>query len=136
MKSITGKLGEYQDNIPALSSLDIVDYERVFKVHTATNNDKQFYFYNILNKIEFPENIDSNILGLYTAKSNEPLTTTSFNIYEDIKSWWIIYLLNKNVLKTQFFVKGGQQLQYILPESRTFIYSQITSATVYDNQHF
>jgi hypothetical protein len=136
MKSITGKLGEYQDNIPALSSLDIIDYERVFKVHTAINNDKQFYFYNILNKIEFPENIDSNILGLYTAKANEPLTTTSFNIYEDIKSWWIIYLLNKNVLKTQFFVKGGQQLQYILPESRTFIYSQITSSTVYDNQHF
>jgi len=136
MKSITGKLGEYQDNIPALSSLDIIDYERVFKVHTATNNDKQFYFYNILNKIEFPENIDSDILGFYTAKSNEPLTTTSFNIYDDIKSWWIIYLLNKTVLKTQFFVKGGQQLQYILPEFRTFIYSQITSSTVYDNQHF
>jgi len=136
MKSITGKLGEYQDNIPSLSSLDIEDYERVFKVHTATNNDKQFYFYNILNKIEFPDNIDSNILGLYTAKSNEPLTTTSYNIYDDIKSWWILYLLNKNILKTQFFVKGGQQLQYILPEYRTFIYSQITNSTVYDNQHF
>ena len=136
MKSITGKLGKYQDNVPALSSLDIVDYERIFKVHTASNNGKQFYFYNILDKIEFPENIDSDILGLYTAKSNEPLTTTSYRLYDDIRSWWIIYLLNKNVLKTQFFVKGGQQLKYILPEFRSFIYSQITTTTVFDNQHF
>lgn len=136
MKSITGKLGKYQDDIPALSSLDIVDYERIFKVHTANSEGKQFYFYNILNKIEFPENIDSNILGLYTAKSKEPLTTTSFTLYNDIKSWWIIYLLNKKVLKTQFFVEGGQQLKYILPQFRSFIYSQITSTTVYDNQHF
>ena len=136
MKSITGKLGKYQDDIPALSSLDIVDYERIFKVHTANNDGKQFYFYNILNKIEFPKNIDSNILGLYTAKSKEPLTTTSYTLYEDIKSWWLIYLLNKSVLKTQFFVEGGQQLKYILPEFRSFIYSQITATTVFDNQHF
>jgi len=136
MKSITGKLGDYQDNIPALSSLDIVDYERIFKVHTASNNGKQFYFYNILNKIEFPDNIDSDILGLYTAESKEPLTTTSYKLYDDIKSWWIIYLLNKKILKTQFFVEGGQQLKYILPDFRSFIYSQITTSTVFDNQHF
>ena len=61
MKSITGKLGRYQDDVPALSSLDITDYERIFKVHTASTDGKQFYFYNILDKIEFPENIDSDI---------------------------------------------------------------------------
>ena len=136
MKSITGKLGKYQDDVPALSSLDIVDYERIFKVHTASVDNKQFYFYNILNKIEFPENIDSSILELYTAKSKEPLTTTSYNLYGDIKSWWMIYLLNKNVLKTQFFVEGGQQLKYIIPSSRSLIYTQITNSTVFDNQHF
>jgi hypothetical protein len=136
MKSITGKLGRYQDDVPALSSLDITDYERIFKVHTASTDGKQFYFYNILDKIEFPENIDSDILGLYTAKSKEPLTTTSYRLYDDIRSWWIIYLLNKDVLKTQFFVEGGQQLKYILPEFRSFIYSQITTTTIFDNQHF
>jgi len=136
MKSITGKLGEYQDNIPALSSLDITDYERIFKVHTASNNGKQFYFYNILNKIEFPTNIQSELLGLYTAKSKEPLTTTSFKIYGDIKSWWLIYLVNKSIIGKSFFVEGGSQLTYILPEYRSLIYNQITTTTVFDNQHF
>tara|TARA_R100001463_G_scaffold95175_1_gene149791 strand:- start:188 stop:598 length:411 start_codon:yes stop_codon:yes gene_type:complete len=136
MKSITGKLGKYQDDVSALSNLDIVDYERIFKVHTASVEDKQFYFYNILNKIVFPVNITDRILGLYTAKSKEPLTTTSFRLYGDIKSWWMIYLLNPKILKTQFFVEGGQQLQYILPEFRSLIYSEITNTTVFDNQHF
>ena len=60
--SLTGKLGEYlNDLLPGtagLSALPMARYERIFKLHTAAPtlpiaNDKQFYFYNILNKLEF-----------------------------------------------------------------------------------
>ena len=35
MKKLTGKLGEYQEDIPALSSLPIERYERIFKALKA-----------------------------------------------------------------------------------------------------
>mgnify|MGYP001200217381 FL=1 len=105
-------------------------------MHTANSNDKQFYFYNILNKIEFPNNLQADLLDLYTAKSNEPLTTTSFNIYGDIDSWWLIYLVNKETIGKSFFLEGGTQVSFIKPEFRTLVYNNITEATVFDNRHF
>ncbi len=136
MNNLTGKLGKYQDDISELPELPITRYERSLKVNTASKDDKEFYIYNILSKIEFPDNIQSDILGVYTAKANEPLTTSSYNIYDDIDSWWLLYLLNKPLIGTAFFVSGGTQLQYILPEFRDLVYNSITRATIFDNRHF
>jgi|TARA_R110000824_G_scaffold99925_3_gene237542 hypothetical protein len=135
--SITGTTGKYQDDVDALPELDITRYERMFKVFTAPSvGGKEFYYFNILNKMEFPTNIKSELLGLYTAVGKEPLTTTSNNIYGDITSWWLIYLANKDILSKQFYVKGGQQLRYILPSHRALIYQQITNSTIFDGRHF
>tara|TARA_R100001509_G_scaffold157759_1_gene122212 strand:+ start:333 stop:740 length:408 start_codon:yes stop_codon:yes gene_type:complete len=134
--SLTGKTGKYQDEVPGLPGLPVNRYERIFKVYTEKNNGKEFYFYNILNKIEMPSNIDSSLLETYTVKGNEALTTTSYNIYGDIHSWWIIYLLNKETIGNSFFAKGGQELSYILPEMRGVLYQQMTDATVFSNKHF
>ena len=138
--SLTGKLGQYQNEVTvtSLSALPLGMYERIFKVYTqaADDTDKQFYFYNILNKIEFPENLQADLLDLYTAKSNEPLTTASFNIYGDIDSWWLIYLVNKKTIGKSFFLKGGTQVSFIKPEFRTLVYNNITESTVFDNRHF
>lgn len=136
MNNLTGKLGKYQDDLDNLPELPITRYERSLKVSTATTEGKEFYIYDILSKIEFPDNIQSDILGLYTAKADQPLTTASYNIYEDIDSWWLLYLLNKQVIGTSFFVSGGTQLKYILPEFRDLVYNNITRATIFDNRHF
>ena len=53
MSGLTGKLGKYQNEVPSLSSVDFGRYENIFKVYTEPTDGKQFYFYNILNKIEF-----------------------------------------------------------------------------------
>jgi len=136
MNNLTGKLGKYQDDITELPELPITRYERSLKVNTALKDDKEFFIYNILSKIEFPDNIQSNIIGLYTSKGDEPLTTSSYNIYNDIDSWWMLYLLNKSLIGNAFFVSGGTQLQYILPEFRDLVYNSITRATIFDNRHF
>tara|TARA_R110002020_G_scaffold36323_10_gene109014 strand:+ start:1126 stop:1548 length:423 start_codon:yes stop_codon:yes gene_type:complete len=136
MKSLTGKLGLYQDDISSLPTLDITRYERIFKIHTASKDDKQFYFYNILNKIEFPDNLQYDLLELYTAPSDEPLTTVSYNLYGDIDSWWLIYLLNKSTIGNSFFLKGGTQVQVIRPALRSMVYESITEATAFGNRHF
>ena len=105
--SLTGTTGKYQDDIEELESLPLTRYERIFRIYTEGKNGKQFYFYNILNKIEFPDNIDPMLLDLYTVQAKEPLTTTSHTLYGDIESWWMIYLLNKPLLKNKFYTKGS-----------------------------
>ena len=134
--SLTGTTGKYQNEVKDLKKLDLSRYERIFKIFTEAKDGKEFYFYNLLNKIEFPENIDSSLLGTYSVKSREPLTTTSYTIYGDIKSWWMIYLLNKDIIGKKFFAEGGVQLSHILPSKRGLIFGQITNTTVYNNKHF
>ena len=134
--SLTGTTGKYQDEVPALPKLPLSRYERIFKVYTEGKDGKQFYFYNILNRMEFPTNIDSNLLDTHVVKSRQALTITSYDIYGDIFSWWIIYLLNKDVIGNSFFAEGGQQLKYILPSKRGLIYQQMTDATIFNNKHF
>ena len=60
--SLTGKTGEYQDNIEVLPDVPLSRYERIFRVYTEGKDGKQFYFYNLLNKIEFPTNLDPSLL--------------------------------------------------------------------------
>jgi hypothetical protein len=134
--SLTGTTGKYQNQIKDLQKLGLSRYERIFKVFTEAKNGKEFYFYNLLNKIEFPKNIDSSLLDTYIVQSREPLTTTSYNLYGNIESWWMIYLLNKDLIGKKFWVEGGTQLSYILPDKRGLIFGQITNTTVYNNKHF
>tara|TARA_R110000851_G_scaffold116822_1_gene243245 strand:- start:1060 stop:1467 length:408 start_codon:yes stop_codon:yes gene_type:complete len=134
--SLTGTTGKYQDEVKGLPNLPLSRYERIFKVYTEGKDGKQFYFYNILNRMEFPTNIDSNLLDTHVVNSRQALTITSYDIYGDIFSWWIIYLLNKDVIGNSFFAEGGQQLKYILPSKRGLIYQQMTDATTFNNRHF
>ena len=128
--SLTGKTGKYQDEVSALPDLPLNRYERIFKLFTEPNNGKEFYFYNILNKMEFPSNIDSSLLDTHIVKGRQALTSTSYDIYGDIHSWWIIYLLNKETIGNSFFAEGGQQLTYIISSKRGLIYQQMTNATL------
>lgn len=128
--------GQYQNNIPSLSALAITDYERIFKIFQASLNDKDFYYYNILKKIEFPE-LDKSVIDYYHVNTRLALTIASYRIYEDIKSWWILYLLNKDkFVGAPFWVEGGTTLKFIKDEFRSAIYSDITQSTIFSGRHF
>lgn len=128
--------GKYQNEMPSLSALSLKDYERIFKVFKASIDDKEFYYYNILKKIDFPE-IDDSFIQYHDVKSRMPMTTVSYQIYGDIKSWWILYLLNRDKFDgIPFYVEGGVQLKYITDSLRTLIYDDITQSTIYANRHF
>ncbi len=129
-------LGTLQDDINDLPDLSLERYERIFKIYEASVDEKKFYFYNILNKIVFPDNINSNLTGLYVVNSRLPLTTISYNIYGDIFSWWMIYILNKDQIDKLFYVEAGTQLKYILPDQRALVYNQITRDLIFNGRHF
>ncbi len=134
---LIGKLGKYQNQITSLSGVPLGMYENIFKVYTqaAEDTDKQFYFYNILNKIDFPTNLDSEFFGLHKVTGRLPLTTVSYHIYDNISLWWILYLNNLDVLRNKFYVDGGVQLKFIKPEFLAFIYTEMTNSTVFGNRH-
>jgi len=130
-------LGNYQNSVPGLSALDISNYERIFKVYETLKDDKSFYFYNILKKIELPAIIDDSVIEYYTVRADMPLTTVSYKIYGDIKLWWIIYLVNRKTLgNAAFVVKGGTQLTYIKQDVLPLVFQQITDIIVYNGRHY
>jgi len=130
------ELGNFQNDIPSLSALGIRNYERIFKIFQESLDNKDFYVYNTLKKIDFPE-IDSQYIQYYNVNTRIPLTLLSYRIYEDIQSWWILYSLNKDkFIGAPFYVEGGTQIKYIIDGVRTAIYSDITQSTVYDNRHY
>ena len=134
--SLTGKLGKYRTEVTNLSGAEFDRYENIFKIYTQSTNGKEFYFYNILNKIEFPKNMNSDFFDLYTVQGRLPLTTVSYELYETIHNWWVLYLINKDVLENQFYVKGGVQLKYIREEFLPLIFTEITNSTIFGNRHF
>lgn len=129
--------GEQQNNIEGLPRVSVSDYERIFKVHTDNVDGKNFHYYNILQKIEFPENINTNFIAYHKVEGSMPLTTLAHQIYGNIKMWWIIFLLNKPIFRASMFtVPTGVSLKYIKPEALPVIYGQITRQTVYNGRHF
>ena len=129
-------IGKYRNNIEDLDPVNIRNYDRIFKIFKSSVEDKDFYSYNILNKIEFPD-IDSDFIEFYTPPNKLALTILSYNIYGDIDSWWILYLLNKDKFEgAPFYVDGGVQISYITDELRSSIYQDITNATVFGGRHY
>jgi hypothetical protein len=128
--------GQYQNEITSLSALNVEDYERIFKIFKQSIDNKEFYTYNILKKIEFPT-LGNEFLKFYDVQARTPLTTLSYRIYGDIKSWWIIYLLNKDKFDgAPFYVNGGTQISYIPIVYKTSIYIDITNSTILGGRHY
>lgn len=124
------KLGEHRED------LDVDRYERILKLHTQCKNGKDFNFYNILNKIEFPDDIDPTYISTYLVPTRMPLTAITFNVYGNMFLWWVLYLMNKKEMSNLFYVEGGTTLKYIDGEYLTLVYNQITRDTIYNGRHF
>ena len=77
-------------------------YENIFNMYEFKNeNNNSYVFYNILNKIEIPENLDESVFEYYKIDSEMPLTTISYRVYQSQHLWWLILAVNnfKNPIK-------------------------------------
>lgn len=108
---ITGTL---QKDIPSLPTLDISRYENIFKLYIVEKGSKDsYYYYNILNTVTIPDNIEQNLLGTISLNKKLPWTTFSYQLYGTIQLWWLILLVNKP--KNIFYAEPGKQYKYFLP---------------------
>lgn len=87
--------------------------ERIFNVY------KQFgakhFYYNILNKIDFPNNISPTTYTKYHTRPGETWTLISHKFYNRIDLWWLIATYNK-IDNTFSPVEPGTVLKIPLPE--------------------
>jgi hypothetical protein len=106
-------------------------YEHIFKVYTTQNGDKQFYFYNITNKIQLPE-LDPDFFTEYTPSGKMPFTSFANLIYNTDRSvnnkfilWWLIKLFNPDKAN-RFFVDPNDTYIVLKPEYVDEVINTIT----------
>lgn len=117
----TNQTGEYQNNIEELPKLSPTKYENIFKVYTTTNKQ---YYYNILNTIQLPDDINPSIFYTIQVSQKMPWTMISFNEYQTMDLWWLICLANK-IDDPLRLAEVGTNLNIIRTEFIKFILDEI-----------
>lgn len=114
--------GKKQNEIADLVDLSRNLYENLFNVNLIEGTN--MYFYNILNKVIFPEDISDEFIDEITLMSDKPWTMLSFQLYGTINLWWVVYLLNKPdyIFKAQ----ANTTYKFIKSNYITNVLSQIT----------
>jgi hypothetical protein len=106
----------------SVSSLQSTLYENIFNVNLV-DSDKPHYFYNLLNKVSFPEELSGDVYDEISLNHDMPWTTLSYRIYGTIDLWWLIVLINKP--DYIFMAKGGIDYRFIKPKYVESILSKI-----------
>lgn len=83
--------GTYQNNNKAFKSLSQFQYENIFKL--GVEDDKVWY--NLLNTINIPDNINQNIYTYIKPLPSDTWTNISYIYYNTTELWWLIALINK-----------------------------------------
>lgn len=119
-------IGEFQNNITDLPSIDLERYENIFKTFTVDkSNSDRYYFYNILGKISIPKQLNEELLDSIKLNTRLPWTTLSYKIYNTQYLWWLIFLLNKP--ENIFFAEAGIEYKYVLPGYLNLVLDNIQS---------
>lgn len=85
-----------------------LNYENIFNVYT----EDDAYFYNLTKTIVIPEEMDESNYFLYDVKAGDTWPKLSYNIYGDVKVWWLICLAN-NIFNPAIFPSPGTRLRII-----------------------
>mgnify|MGYP003656366762 CR=1 FL=1 len=116
--------GSKRNEVAELTNLSRNLYENIFKVQLKEKDDKAFYVYNLLNKVIFPDNLDSALIDEVVVRGDKPWTMLSFELYSTIDLWWTVYLLNKP--DYIFMAKAGTTYKYIKPGVMANVLQQLT----------
>ena len=117
--------GALQNQADELNSLNSNLYENIFNINLIDEDGSNLYFYNILNKVVFPDDISHEYITEIVINVDKPWTTLSHEIYGTIQLWWVIVLLNKPdyIFKAQ----AGTTYKFIKPGFINAVLQQITN---------
>jgi len=116
--------GQFQNNIKTLPPLKSTRYENILKIYTSENNK---YFYNLIQSVFLPENINPEYLFYQQVSYKMAWTTISYNAYKTIDLWWLVCLTNK-IFNPVKLPEKGTLLKIIKPQYVSTVLSEIKSA--------
>lgn len=87
------------------------NFENILNVYKDKDD---FYFFNLLNTIHFPADLDVNTYDIYIAKPDDWYTIISYRFYKTIKLWWVICGMN-NIIDPTYPPYVGRQLKILKP---------------------
>ena len=96
--------------------------ERIFNVYKQSGG-KYFYF-DLLNTINFPDDLDTKTFDVYFTQANEPWTMISYKHYNRIDLWWLVACLNR-IDDTFTLLPAGTKLMIPKPEVVRLIIDEI-----------
>jgi len=80
-----------RNNIDTLSPISDTRYENIFNMNKCDG----YFFYNIIKKINFPDELGSEVYIEQYTTASIPWTTLAYEVYGDQNLWWIICGVNK-----------------------------------------
>lgn len=83
-----------------------LNYENIFNVYQHDD----FYYYNLLKTIIVPEEMDEENFFYYEVRAGETWTSIAYNVYGDVRAWWLICVAN-NIFNPIEFPKVGLNLK-------------------------
>ena len=119
-----------QNDIPELPTISQQRYENIFHVFetekqsTDKKYNNKYYFYNILNKVSIPSDVDPNIFQYYKIDKPYPWTTISYRIYTTQFLWWLIAISN-NIRNPVIIPKTGDVIRVIKPDYVSLVLNSI-----------
>lgn len=111
----------YQNEIKELPRLKNENYENIFTVQ-QTKDD--FYYYNLLQTLSFPENLPDSYFTAYTIKYGDTWPVIAFKEYNNIRLWWIITHAN-GIINPVELPPVGTQIKIPKPDIVSEILTQI-----------
>jgi nucleoid-associated protein YgaU len=87
------------------------NYENLFKVYQTDNGD---YFYNILRNVNIPIDLNSEYYHTYITAPGDTWTLIAYEIYDDVRLWWILCLVNK-IKNPLLLPEPGTELKILTP---------------------
>ena len=122
-------LGVFRKDLDFLETVPSISYENIFRMYSTENTESSnFYYFNILNSVYFPDNIPTGSYYTITLNKRLPWTAISYNAYRTIDLWWIIALANK-IYNPVYYPAPGSTLRIIKPEYVKLIFDEITLQT-------
>jgi hypothetical protein len=116
------ELNQYNNDITTLTPLTEFNYENIFKVF----QDGNYYSFNILKKVNFPENLDEQYFDYIEVSAKMSWTNMSYKEYGTMFLWWLICAANK-IQNPIVMPTSGTILKVIKPQYVRLILDNIKS---------
>ena len=91
------------------ASITPQNYENIFNVYTDKD---EYYYYNLLRKVDFPTDIDPTAFEYYLTLPSETYPNIAYKAYKNVTLWWIICAAN-NIDDPTKQPEGGTILKII-----------------------